>query len=256
MSCGFSRETLALYVEHDLRRADTDLASRHLSGCDECREFVERLRVRQSLLKSLRRETVGAAECVRMRRAVMSVINDRADDSGWALRLERTIVLGFRRRTYALAACAMLAVVSVSVVAQMRPPTPRAFAPAAIFEDRETLRLPEGYRDWVRVAGPREADHTVFISPSAYREYVRTGKFPEGTLMIWEADRSADRREDAHRGAVLVASVKDSARFAGGWGFFDFTARERTVAPKARALPETNGCRTCHRQEPLISSSI
>jgi hypothetical protein len=256
MSCDFSKETLALCIEHDLPRAAADRASRHLAACDECREFVEQLRVRQSLLKSLRRETVSVAECAPMRRAVMSAINDPVDDSGWALRLERAIVLGFRRRTYALAGCTMLAIVSVSVAAQMRPFTPGAFTSAAIFEGRDTLRLPEGYRDWVSVAGPGEADHSVFINPSAYREYVRTGTFPEGTLMVWESDRRSEPVDRAHGGSALLASVKDSARFAGGWGFFDFTARERTVAPKAKALPESSGCRTCHRQDPLIPSSI
>jgi hypothetical protein len=247
MSCGFSKETLALHVEHDLPRADADVAARHLATCGECREFAEQLRTRQSLLKSIRRETVSPAECTRMRSEVMSIINERPDDSGWALRLERAIVLGLRRRTYAIAGLAMIAIVSVSAVAQMRQPAPRPFQSAAIFEGVDTLKLPDGYRDWISATST--ANQTVYISPSTYREYARTGRFPEGTLMIWESDRTSDG-DTAHGGsASLLASVKDSTRFAGGWGFFDFTAREGTVAPKAKALPESSGCRTCHRQE-------
>lgn len=47
---------------------------------------------------------------------------------------------------------------------------------------------------------------------------------------------------------MLLASVKDDTRFDGGWGFFDFTALDGTVMSKAEALPESSGCRACHRQ--------
>ena len=91
----------------------------------------------------------------------------------------------------------------------------------AILDALEILLRPEGYRDWV-VIGPSSALHgasaeeggaratgtpasRVYINPSGYREYVRTGKFPEGTLMIWESMRrepeAADRscHDRAHR---------------------------------------------------------
>jgi hypothetical protein len=80
--------------------------------------------------------------------------------------------------------------------------------------------------------------------------YAKTGEFPEGTLMVWEARAELDRPSRAGKPApVLLVSVKDSARFAEGWGFFDFTAPNGEVLSKAEAVPDSSGCRTCHQRE-------
>src|SRR5262245_11487951 len=105
---------LALHLEGDLPDGAATMTSLHLAACDDCRRFQEQLRTRQSLLKSLRLETVSPSECTGMRREVMSVITDRQDRTGWALRLERAIMLGSRRQSYALAAFALIGIVSVS----------------------------------------------------------------------------------------------------------------------------------------------
>jgi hypothetical protein len=267
VSCAFSREALALHVEGDLSDAAADITSSHLATCGDCRRFLEQLHARQSLLKSLRRETVSPAECTGMRREVMSIINERVDRSGWALRIERAIFLGFRRHSYALAVCGLLGIVSVSVLAQVRYAAPATRPSVPVFEGRDTLVRPAGYRDWIvvgRSAGPHrssldEADtgvletttDRVYINPAGFREYSRTGRFPEGTLMVWESfNRAPQTAGRPHDGSPrLLASVKDSTRFDGGWGFFDFTGSEGAVTSKARALPESAGCRTCHRQE-------
>jgi hypothetical protein len=266
VSCAFSKETLALHVEGDLSHADATVTSRHLTACGDCRRFFEQLRDRQSLLKSLRREMVSPSECTGMRREVMSMINDRQARAGWVLGIERAIVLGFRRRSYALAALGLFGLVSVSMLAHMRNATTSHNESQALFEGREILRRPEGYQGWILIGGPEgprrsgvdddsastttpRPARNVYINPSGYREYVKTGKFPEGTLMVWEsANREADTANPHTQTAVLLASVKDSARFDGGWGFFDFTGIDGTVTSKAQALPESSGCRACHRQ--------
>jgi hypothetical protein len=48
---------------------------------------------------------------------------------------------------------------------------------------------------------------------------------------------------------VLLASVKDGARFDGGWGFFDFTAGDGGITVKAQPSADSAGCRTCHVEE-------
>lgn len=124
MSCAFSKEALALHVEGDLPDAAARTTVRHLATCEECRAFFEQLRAAQSLLKSLRREVVSPSECTEMRRGVMSIIDGRLDEPGWALRFERALVLGVRQRAYAMAAVAVIAIVSVSALAQMRSAAP------------------------------------------------------------------------------------------------------------------------------------
>jgi hypothetical protein len=265
VSCGFSKETLALHVDGDLPRACAEMTSRHLATCEDCRRFLEHLRASQSLLKSLRQETISPSECAGMHHRVMSLISERRNSPGWALRVERAIRLGSRRHSYAVAVFALIGIVSASLLAQMRHTMPDPIPPMAVFEGRDTLLRPEGYRDWIRV-GPSDwsarsggdhpaesltATHSVYIDPSGYREYAKTGRFSEGTLLIWESlSRRSESTDHPHQGsALLLASVKDSTRFNGGWGFFDFTGLEGAVTSRARALPESSGCGTCHRRD-------
>ncbi len=264
MSCGFSKELLALHVEGDLSDARAAMTSNHLKMCEDCRRFLDGLRTTQSLLKSLRSETIRPSDCTPMRREVMSIIEDRREGVGWALRIERAMMLGFGLRSYAFAAVALLAIVSVSVLAQMRQTAP-AMVSAAVFEGGNTLLRPDSYREWILLApsstahrpgvdpatsATRTPSHRVYINPLGYREYERAGRFPDGTLMIWESVSGApDTAPHAHKESVLLASVKDSTRFDGGWGFFDFTGLDGTVMARAQALPESSGCGTCHRQD-------
>jgi hypothetical protein len=60
--------------------------------------------------------------------------------------------------------------------------------------------------------------------------------------MLLERVRAENKREPA---PALEASVKDSSRFKGGWGFFDFTDKDGEIGSKARALPD-GACRPCH----------
>ena len=291
MSCTFSKDLLALHVEGDLSGRAAAATVSHLDGCAECRQFLDELRAAQSLLKALRLETVGRSECRDMRNEVMSVINGASaardepvhdgapkwrSPSAWVssvsaslLQVERAIVLGFRRPSYALATFVLLGIVSISAIAQMRPVAREAAHPAAVFEGRDTLIRPDGYREWTILAVPaglhplavgasavarRAAAHKVYIDRLGYREYVRTGTFPEGTLMLWESSargsdvtNGANDQHTPHGGSRILASVKDSTRFDGRWGFFDFTGLGGALKPKAQLLPESSGCRRCHR---------
>jgi Cytochrome P460 len=258
VSCRFSRETLALHVEGDLPDAATAATVRHLAACEECRRFLEELHATQALMKSVRRETVSPSECTAMRREVMTIINERPGTLGWGLRIERAIALGLRP-SYGLAAFLLLGIVSVSVLAQIRPATPGRVSPA-VLEGSDTLLRPDGYRHWTLVSGAGAADATssglpsgdrVYISPSSYQEYAKTGRFPEGTVLVWEP--TAPERGVSHQGphttsSTLLVSLKDGTKFEGGWGFFDFSGTGGPPPTKARALPESRGCRTCHRQ--------
>jgi hypothetical protein len=264
VSCGFSKQLLALHVEGDLAGVRADITSSHLRTCEDCRRFLDELRATQLLLKSHRTEAIRSSDCAPVRHAVMSIIEDRSESLGWALRIERAIMLGFGLRSYAFAAVALLAIVSASVLAQMRQNGPAMRTSAAIFERGNTLLRPEGYRAWIRLAPSsmpigsgiesstsknHRPTHRVYINAVGYREYEKTGRFPEGTLMIWESvSGGRDMPPHPHDGSTLLASVKDSTRFDGGWGFFNFTGIDGTVRARAEALPESSRCGTCHRQ--------
>lgn len=233
MSCGFSREALALYIEDDLPAAEAAATAGHLTVCEECRGFVDDLHVTQRLLKSVRGEAASRPACTAMRHQVMAIINGRQAALGWGLRLERAITLGLRP-SYGLAALLLLGMVSVTVLAQIRPAA------------HDTLPWPEGYRQWTRVPS---ADR-VYINPPSYQEYTKTGIFPEGTVFVWEAGPSREGALGTHAGSSTLVSFKD-AKVEGGWAFFDFSGSSGATPARARALPESRGCRTCHRQSPL-----
>ena len=233
MRCRFSREALALYVEGDLPASEAAAAAGHLAVCEECRQFVDELRVTQGLLKSVRCDSASRPSCTAMRHQVMAIINEREGALSWGLRIERAITLGLRP-SYGLAALLLLGMVSVTVLAQIRPPA------------YETLQWPEGHRQWTQLPS---ADR-VYVNPPSYQEYAKTGIFPEGTVFVWEAGSQGEGARDAHGDSSTLVSLKD-AKADGGWAFFDFSGSGGSAPAKARALPESRGCRTCHRQGPL-----
>jgi hypothetical protein len=261
VSCRFSRETLALHAEGDLPGAAAAATISHLAACEECRRFLEELQASQALMKSARRETVSSWDCTAMRREVMTIINERTGRLGWGMRIERAIALGLRP-SYGMAAFLLLGILSVSVLAQIRPATHGRVSPA-VLEGSDTLLRPDGYRHWTLVSGAVAADAAtgglasgdhVYINPSSYQEYAKTGRFPEGTVLVWEpaAPEQAVSRGGPHAtSSTLLVSLKDSTRFEGGWGFFDFSGTGGAPPPKARALPGSRGCRTCHHHGPL-----
>jgi hypothetical protein len=89
--------------------------------------------------------------------------------------------------------------------------------------------------------------HRVYLEPTAYEHYLRTRRFRDGTMLAL-AIRLPTRRVPPSRAgwtegafAALELAVKDSARFRGGWAYFDFGRG----APAAPALPAAR-CARCH----------
>lgn len=137
---------------------------------------------------------------------------------------------------------------------------------APVFDGKALIR-PEGYREWIFVgsslglaysknpdqkAGPgSDLYHNVYINPSSYREFAKTGKFPEGTVMVLELARPEVKSEPGLQGSfqkefvALEASVKDSSRFEGGWAYFNFTEGAGKLKAKAEPFPQS-ACWSCH----------
>src|SRR5205085_7537872 len=87
------------------------------------------------------------------------------------------------------------------------------------FEGKTTLLRPVNYREWVFVgssrglsyatnppapaqgSAPGEMYHNVYIKPESYREFVKTGKFPEGTVLAMEMASADTKREPGLQGS-------------------------------------------------------
>jgi hypothetical protein len=252
MNCAFSREILALYIEDDLPSADAiRTVESHVAGCVECRQYCDQLRESQTFIKSRFRPV--HAQCVSqemlagIRRGVMTQIVPPRRSLGWNLRLERFFVSLLRTPRYAAVAFSIVAIVSASLLGQIGSSSRTFGTPAAMFLDDNNLLYPANYREWVLVgsrAGHSELvaaapdDHNVYIDPAAYSEFTHSGKFPDGTIMVLESELQG-----------LKASVKDSNRFDGGWGFYDFAQAGGKSKAEAEALPSTAGCLACHRDK-------
>jgi hypothetical protein len=91
--------------------------------------------------------------------------------------------------------------------------------------------------------------HNVYIEPSAYEHYVRTGKFREGTMMAMTLYVPGQKVHPSKQGffegefMALEVSLKDRARYPGSWAYFNFGMG--APASRAFALPR-QACQSCH----------
>ena len=94
--------------------------------------------------------------------------------------------------------------------------------------------------------------HNVYVQPWAYREFVRTGAFPERTMFVlsfYEASRkSAPARAGFYEGDRMPGTevhLKQRGIDKTGWGFFGFG----DGAAPATMIPGAAPCYSCHATE-------
>jgi Cytochrome P460 len=144
---------------------------------------------------------------------------------------------------------------------------------AAVFDSDGKLKLPDfSFRRWVLVGTPLTPNglnngkagfpeyHNVYIEEKNVDAYLKTGSFPEGTVIVKELARvlnptfpDGSRTEPSGRGFFngefngIDLTVKDSQRFAktNGWGFFTFGHHP---LPYDKTSPEKSvtECAGCH----------
>jgi len=146
---------------------------------------------------------------------------------------------------------------------------------SAVFDSDGKLKLPDPqtFRRWVFVGAPLTPNglnngkanfpeyHHVYIEQRNVDAYLKTGVFPEGTIIVKELTRVLDptfpdgsRKEPSGRGYFngqyngIDVTVKDSKRFAktNGWGFFTFGHHPLPYAQSAEEAPASE-CASCHQ---------
>jgi len=133
------------------------------------------------------------------------------------------------------------------------------------------LAFPENYREWMFLsaglgmnygpnapaAGQPQSFTNVYVNPSSYRAFMKTGAWPDRTMFVLEIRGSATEgsinRSGHYQTAVraIEANVKD-ARLPGGWGFFNFGNKTAAVAP----LPQSATCYTCHAENTAVEHTF
>ena len=146
-----------------------------------------------------------------------------------------------------------------------------AFAQGPQFTKDGKLIKPADYREWIFLSsglgmtyggGAPDAANplfdNVFVNPPAYREFLKTGKWPDGTIFVLEvrsSDSNASINKAGHfQSAVnhMSAEVKDSSRFKDKWAFFPLSAN----ANESSELPKSAGCQTCHGQHGAVENTF
>jgi len=143
----------------------------------------------------------------------------------------------------------------------------------AVFDAEGKLKLPVGYRHWVFIGDPLTPNglnngkagfpeyHHVYVEEKNLDVYLKTGSFPEGTVLVKELTRvlnptfpDGSRNEPSGRGYFngeyngMDVTVKDSKRFAAtnGWGFFNFGHHPLPYSPWAKEASAAE-CADCHK---------
>ena len=159
---------------------------------------------------------------------------------------------------------------------------PCVAGPAPAFNGAGELERPADFREWVYlttgldmfygpVANAMRRDGgsvftNVYVTPDAYREFMRSGKWPEKTMFILEARRAETAASidnvGKSQGALLAieSAVKDVARFganagSNGWGYFTFDG-PNGLTESARALPTSAACYECHATNTAVDNTF
>jgi len=159
---------------------------------------------------------------------------------------------------------------------------PCVAGPAPSFNAAGELERPADFREWIYlttgldmfygpVANAMRRDGgsvftNVYVTPDAYREFTRSGKWPDKTMFILEARRAEAAASidnvGKSQGALLAieSAVKDTARFganpgSNGWGYFTFDG-PNGLKESARALPTTAACYECHAANTAVDNTF
>jgi len=143
-----------------------------------------------------------------------------------------------------------------------------------VYDSQGRLKLPDPtvFRKWVFLGAPTTPNglnngkanfpefHHVYVEQKNLDAYLKTGNFPEGTMLVKELTRvlnpafpDGSRKEPSGRGYFngefngIDLSIKDSKRFSktNGWGYFTFGHHPLPYAEVAEEASPSE-CAGCH----------
>jgi hypothetical protein len=170
-------------------------------------------------------------------------------------------------------ACSLVSFVASADTSPPKPVTPAHRDTGTTFTSDGRLSPPADYREWIFLSSGLDMDYSdeaagmdhsmfdnVFVDPASYRSFLQTGQWPEGTRFAKELRGAAEKGSINKHGKyqsgapmALEVHIKDSGRFAGGWGFFVFGSV--SDAP-ARQIPTTASCYSCHQQHGAVDTTF
>ena len=173
-------------------------------------------------------------------------------------------------------ALALAYVVALSTTAdgQSKPASSPSSGEGPSYVNGMNLVRPADYREWVFVSSGLGMEYNpmpgtpggqsfgnVFVNPSSYRAFMKTGKWPDRTVFVLEFRGSTSEGSINKAGRFqaqlvgLEAEVKDS-RFPDGWAFFNFRQRDGSLTGSATPLPVDAGCVECHTKNTAVERTF
>lgn len=170
-------------------------------------------------------------------------------------------------RTAAAVLAALAAVVlDVDPAATRRPGAPSS--EGARFDAQGRLLRPDGYREWIWLSsglgmsyGPGAASpaepppfDNVFVTPGAYRSFLKTGRWPEGAVLVLEL-RSSHSNGSINRAGFFqggLRGIEVEVKANGTWTFYGFDRAERAGS----AIPRSATCYACHAAHGAVDNTF
>jgi hypothetical protein len=135
------------------------------------------------------------------------------------------------------------------------------------YTNGDELVRPQDYREWVFVssgfrlsnnASPTEGATfmNVFVNPSAYKQFLTSGNWPNNTILVEEKRKSLNEGPVNKTGQFqselvgIAVKVKDPARFPDQWAYFSFDSSAKTAHANPKAA-----CWQCHHEHGGVDST-
>jgi hypothetical protein len=135
---------------------------------------------------------------------------------------------------------------------------------------QEQMAVPPDYRQWVFLTSSLDLDYkttaepnhhmldNVFVDPVSYQAFLKTGTWPDKTVLIKENRFAESAGTLSKRGQFqngvrdLEIHIKDQARFPGQWAFYK---SDDGKAP-AKLKAQTENCYSCHREHGAVDTTF
>ena len=169
-----------------------------------------------------------------------------------------------------LAGGAVCLIVTAALVLHPEKTANASSANAPVYTQTGEMLPPTNYREWIFLSSGIDMSYTakpagmtmfdnVFVNPEAYRSFLATGIWPDKTVIVLEpreARSNGSINQHGHyQGADVMGievHVKDEARFAGKWAFFDFDK----PTSKGTLIPQGASCYTCHTAHGAVDTTF
>jgi Cytochrome P460 len=134
----------------------------------------------------------------------------------------------------------------------------------------DKMAVPGDYREWVFLTSSLDLNYAtaatpghhmldnVFVNPDAYKAFLKTGTWPDKTVMIKE-NRMAESAGTLSKAGQfqtgmmnLEIHIKDEARFSGKWAFFVSSDGKQPGS----LMPQSASCYSCHQDHGAVDTTF